>query len=79
MQTGVAAVFGPKDPQVANHVQSICDAMDIPHVQLLWDNWQAFDRIPQSINLHPHPAVLGQVQNSTTVPFFLVQERYVHD
>ncbi|CAG0921786.1 unnamed protein product [Notodromas monacha] len=60
LQSGVAAIFGPTEPQVANHVQSICDAMDIPHVQLTWDNWQAFDHVRQSINLHPHPEVLGQ-------------------
>lgn len=30
---GVYAIFGPSDPIIGTHVQSICDALDIPHFE----------------------------------------------
>lgn len=32
ISSGVAAIVGPQDPILGSHVQSICDALDIPHV-----------------------------------------------
>merc|ERR1719334_1377733 len=33
---GVAAIFGPRSPDCAHHVQSICDALEIPHMEARW-------------------------------------------
>lgn len=30
---GVYAIFGPSDPIIGTHIQSICDALDIPHFE----------------------------------------------
>lgn len=30
---GVYAIFGPSDPITGTHIQSICDALDIPHFE----------------------------------------------
>ncbi|GBM80366.1 Glutamate receptor ionotropic, kainate 2 [Araneus ventricosus] len=40
------------------HVQSICDAIDIPHVETRWDF--QLQRADMSINLFPRPSVLSQ-------------------
>lgn len=48
---GIQAIFGPTDPLLGSHIQSICEALDIPHVEARLD----FDTAPKefSINLHP--------------------------
>lgn len=48
---GIQAIFGPTDPLLGSHIQSICEALDIPHVEARLD----FDTSPKefSINLHP--------------------------
>ncbi|KAK2148222.1 hypothetical protein LSH36_509g01058 [Paralvinella palmiformis] len=58
IKDGVAAVFGPMSYLSAAHVQSICDAMEIPHVEARWDyndNKEFF-----SINLFPDYMKLSQ-------------------
>lgn len=59
MEIGVQAIFGPSDPILGTHVQSICDALDIPHMESRIDltvdagsDPIAFAR-EFSINLHP--------------------------
>ncbi|RZF32680.1 hypothetical protein LSTR_LSTR004108 [Laodelphax striatellus] len=37
LRSGVAAIFGPQSGQTASHVQSICDTMEIPHLETRWD------------------------------------------
>lgn len=51
---GIAAVFGPKSPQTAMHVQSICDAKEMPHIETRSD---VYTQQP-TINLHPHPLTI---------------------
>lgn len=34
MRQGAHAIFGPSDPQLGAHVQSICDALEIPHLEV---------------------------------------------
>ena len=51
LKDGIAAVFGPMSYQSAAHVQSICDAMEIPHVETRWDYSDNKDFF--SINLYP--------------------------
>jgi len=35
--TGVAAIFGPQTDVSADHVQSMCQTLRIPHIQMRWD------------------------------------------
>lgn len=55
---GVQAVFGPTDPYIGNHIQSVFDALDIPHLESRLD----FDgRLKEfSINLYPSQPMLNQ-------------------
>lgn len=45
------AIFGPSDPILGAHIQSICEALDVPHLEARID----FEPISKelSINLHP--------------------------
>ncbi|KAL0275560.1 UNVERIFIED_CONTAM: hypothetical protein PYX00_003377 [Menopon gallinae] len=58
ISTGVAAIFGPESPETATHVQSICDAKEIPHIETRWDPNQRSKLC--SLNVYPHPASLSQ-------------------
>lgn len=57
LEAGIQAIFGPKDPLLAAHVQSICEAFDIPHIEARIDlelNVKEF-----SINLYPSLNVMN--------------------
>lgn len=57
---GVQAIFGPSDPLLGPHVQSICDALDIPHLETRLDlESRVGARNELSINLHPSQEVLN--------------------
>ncbi|XP_059353544.1 glutamate receptor ionotropic, kainate 2-like isoform X3 [Daphnia carinata] len=57
---GVQAIFGPSDPLLGPHVQSICDALDIPHLETRLDlESRTGARNELSINLHPSQEVLN--------------------
>lgn len=58
LEKGVVALFGPlrASPSSA-HTQSICDALEIPHIETRWDFTQ--DRDDLSLNLYPQPSVLS--------------------
>ncbi|XP_023309783.1 glutamate receptor ionotropic, kainate 2 [Anoplophora glabripennis] len=51
MEFGVQAIFGPSDPILGAHIQSICEALDVPHLEARVD----FEPLSKelSINLHP--------------------------
>ncbi|XP_060534775.1 glutamate receptor ionotropic, kainate 2 [Cylas formicarius] len=51
MEYGVQAIFGPSDPILGAHIQSICEALDVPHLEARID----FEPLSKelSINLHP--------------------------
>ncbi|KAF5281001.1 hypothetical protein FQA39_LY05206 [Lamprigera yunnana] len=51
MEFGVQAIFGPSDPVLGAHVQSICEALDVPHIEARID-FEPFSK-ELSINLHP--------------------------
>jgi ionotropic glutamate receptor len=55
---GVAAIFGPQSIESSNHVQSTCDVLQIPHMQIRWD--YRLEATNQSVNLFPHPLMLGR-------------------
>lgn len=50
MSMGVQAIFGPSDYLLGAHVHSICDALDIPHLESRLDLDTVFDH-----QIH-HPA-----------------------
>lgn len=50
---GVAGIFGPESAETALHVQSMCDAKEIPHIETRWDPYQKHKL--RSLNLYPHP------------------------
>ncbi|GLG96199.1 Ionotropic receptor 25a, partial [Gryllus bimaculatus] len=57
-EIGVAAIFGPQSAQTASHVQSICDNMEIPHLETRWD--YRLRRESCLVNLYPHPTTLSK-------------------
>ncbi|XP_050512412.1 glutamate receptor ionotropic, kainate 2-like isoform X2 [Diabrotica virgifera virgifera] len=57
VQYGVHAIFGPSDPLLGAHIHSICDALDIPHLEARLDVESDFKEF--SINLHPTQHLLN--------------------
>lgn len=57
IQHGVQAVFGPADALLASHIQSICDALDIPHLESRLDLEPEYKEF--SINLYPSHDVVN--------------------
>ncbi|XP_037073866.1 glutamate receptor ionotropic, kainate 1-like [Pollicipes pollicipes] len=51
LQGGVFGLFGPSDTLLGAHVQSICDSLDVPHVETRLDVDPR--RRQFSVNLHP--------------------------
>lgn len=58
LKKGVAAIFGPLSQTTSMHVQSICDALEIPHIETRWDFQLQRDDL--SINLYPRPQILAR-------------------
>ncbi|XP_012273725.1 glutamate receptor ionotropic, kainate 2 isoform X1 [Orussus abietinus] len=58
LSSGVAAIFGPQSAHTASHVQSICDTMEIPHLETRWD--YRLRRESCLVNLYPHPTTLSK-------------------
>lgn len=54
---GVQAVFGPSDPILGQHIHSICDALDIPHLEARLDLETETKEF--SINLYPAQSLLN--------------------
>lgn len=57
---GVSSIFGPQSNSIASHVQSICDTMEVPHLETRWD--YRLRRENCLVNLYPHPSVLSKVK-----------------
>ena len=53
-----AALFGPESGTTSGqgHIQTICDAFEIPHIDTRWK------RDGYSINLSPSPRIIGKVK-----------------
>ena len=51
-------MFGPSSVETSAHIQSMCDVLHMPHIEMRWDF--RFDPPSNySVNLYPHPIVLG--------------------
>ena len=59
LKNGMAGLFGPQSSVTSSHIQSICDTLEIPHIETRWD--YRMKRDDYSVNLYPHPHALGQV------------------
>lgn len=59
MSGGIAAIFGPQSAEGASHIQSICDAFELPHIETKWD--YKIRKENYLINLAPHPATISRV------------------
>lgn len=60
LRMGVSAIFGPQSNTISSHVQSICDTMEIPHLETRWDF--RLRRENCLVNLYPHPSILSRVR-----------------
>lgn len=58
LSKGVAAIFGPQSEESSSTVQSFCDAMHVPHVEIRWDFRAQVEN--HSVNLFPHTTMLGR-------------------
>ena len=58
LRNGVLGIFGPLTSATSMHVQSICDSLEIPHLETRWDFQE--ERNDLSINLFPRPAILSR-------------------
>lgn len=59
LRMGVSSIFGPQSNSISSHVQSICDTMEIPHLETRWD--YRLRRENCLVNLYPHPSILSKV------------------
>ncbi|XP_004521949.1 glutamate receptor ionotropic, kainate 2 isoform X2 [Ceratitis capitata] len=57
LELGVNAIFGPSDPLLAAHVQSICESFDIPHIESRIDYKASIKEF--SINLYPSQRLMN--------------------
>ncbi|XP_076658018.1 glutamate receptor ionotropic, kainate 2 isoform X2 [Halictus rubicundus] len=66
MASGVAGIFGPQNSINSDHVQSICDTMEMPHIYARWEPDQVRGR---GINLYPHAETLSRIFDLLTTDF----------
>lgn len=59
-QAGIAGIFGPLVEGTHGIVQSICDTMDIPHLEMRWDTSSKV--LGSVVNLYPESKQLSQVR-----------------
>ncbi|XP_037036366.1 glutamate receptor ionotropic, kainate 2-like [Bradysia coprophila] len=57
LKGGVSAVFGPSAPSSASHCMHICDAKEIPYIDMKWDA----DTKPPVVNMYPHPDAIANI------------------
>ncbi|XP_056300418.1 glutamate receptor ionotropic, kainate 3 [Pseudoliparis swirei] len=53
LSLGVVAIFGPSHSSSSNAVQSICNALEVPHVQVRWKHHPMDNRDSFYANLYP--------------------------
>ena len=70
LSRGVAAIFGPQSRRTSAHVQSICDALETPHVETRWDFRVV--KNDYSVNLFPNPKSLSLVRIISFIGHFIL-------
>ncbi|OAD62633.1 Glutamate receptor, ionotropic kainate 2 [Eufriesea mexicana] len=66
MGTGVAAIFGPNNRFTSEHVQSMCDTMEMPHI---YGRWEPSQTRGKGINLFPHAETLSVIFDQIITDF----------
>lgn len=61
LNAGVAGIIGPTSEISTMHIRSICDSLEIPHLEVHYDIEARSDAL--TINLYPRPEVLGRAFN----------------
>lgn len=59
LENGVVALVGPTTGRSADHLQSLCDSKEIPHLEARWDVTHRRESI--LVNLHPYPEMLSRL------------------
>lgn len=57
---GVAAVFGPAHSSSVSAVQSICNALEVPHIQTHWKHPSVDNKDSFFINLYPEHSSISR-------------------
>ena len=57
---GVAAVFGPSHSSPVSAVQSICHALEVPHIQTRWKHPSVDNKDTFYINLYPEYTAISK-------------------
>lgn len=57
---GVGAVFGPSHSSSVSAVQSICNALEVPHIQTRWKHPSVDNKDSFFINLYPEYASISR-------------------
>uniref|UniRef100_T1IJ46 Glutamate receptor ionotropic, kainate 2 n=1 Tax=Strigamia maritima TaxID=126957 RepID=T1IJ46_STRMM len=63
LKSGVHALIGPQSAKTSYHVQSMCNALKIPHVEIRED--PRAHKYDSSVNVFPHPISLARAVSST--------------
>ncbi|XP_060703141.1 glutamate receptor ionotropic, kainate 3-like [Hemiscyllium ocellatum] len=59
LSLGVVAIFGPSHSSSSNAVQSICNALEVPHIQIRWKHHPMDNRDSFYTNFYPDYASLS--------------------
>ncbi len=93
VRQGAHAIFGPSDPQLGAHVQSICDALEIPHLEVghTWTCflsalttlcvivWEEYTALSEGAsNTSPNPNILFRLVLTWTVSISRTQLMSTH-
>ncbi|CAB4057537.1 GRIN [Lepeophtheirus salmonis] len=65
LDNGIVSLFGPTDLLLGSHIQNLCDALDIPHLEARMDIEDSFKEF--SINLHPSQDVMNKAYKDLMV------------
>ncbi|XP_018340936.1 PREDICTED: glutamate receptor ionotropic, kainate 2-like isoform X2 [Trachymyrmex septentrionalis] len=64
LDMGIVSIFGPeKEKIIAEHVRSICDTVEVPHISVQEDLDQSFQPRGIALNLYPHVNSLSRIYN----------------
>ncbi|XP_014479803.1 PREDICTED: glutamate receptor ionotropic, kainate 2-like isoform X2 [Dinoponera quadriceps] len=66
---GVVGIFGPQDKVISEHVQSMCDSMDIPHISVRQDTAEPSQPRGIGLNLYPHVSILARLYDQLVTEF----------
>lgn len=61
---GATAIFGPMSAVSGGHIQSMCDHLAIPHMEVRWDSQFHLESEHMATNLHPHFSTLAQAYSA---------------